>query len=177
MHVIGVPQIAPVFGVGTGNVIFDGPGPRRGLRPGAGHRRLRRIATSSAPHRCATSRCSRPSSTTAPSRGSRTPSGTTSTSSRRRATTTPPRPASTRDLQAPPRADRARPRADRPAPRDAHRPHRARSSTPWSRSFAHGLLDERARRQDLCRLVPAHVPSGFPTMRFEECPQRGAERR
>ena len=26
MHVIGVPQIAPAFGVGTGNVIFDGPG-------------------------------------------------------------------------------------------------------------------------------------------------------
>jgi cytochrome c peroxidase len=26
MHVIGVPQIAPLFGVGTGNVIFDGPG-------------------------------------------------------------------------------------------------------------------------------------------------------
>ena len=25
MHVIGVPQIAPFFGVGTGNVIFDGP--------------------------------------------------------------------------------------------------------------------------------------------------------
>lgn len=26
MHVVGVPQIAPVFGVGSGNVIFDGPG-------------------------------------------------------------------------------------------------------------------------------------------------------
>jgi len=26
MHNIGVPQIAPVFGAGTGNVIFDGPG-------------------------------------------------------------------------------------------------------------------------------------------------------
>src|SRR5204863_8185833 len=26
MHVIGVPQIAPAFGVGKGNVIFDGPG-------------------------------------------------------------------------------------------------------------------------------------------------------
>jgi cytochrome c peroxidase len=26
MHVIGVPQIAPSFGVGAGNVIFDGPG-------------------------------------------------------------------------------------------------------------------------------------------------------
>jgi cytochrome c peroxidase len=26
MHVIGVPQIAPEFGVGKGNVLFDGPG-------------------------------------------------------------------------------------------------------------------------------------------------------
>ena len=26
MHNIGVPQIAPLFGVGRGNVIFDGPG-------------------------------------------------------------------------------------------------------------------------------------------------------
>src|SRR5262249_43264806 len=26
MHVIGVPQIAPIFGVGTGNMLFDGPG-------------------------------------------------------------------------------------------------------------------------------------------------------
>jgi cytochrome c peroxidase len=26
MHVLGVPQIAPAFGVGKGNVIFDGPG-------------------------------------------------------------------------------------------------------------------------------------------------------
>jgi len=26
MHVIGVPQLAPAFGVGAGNVVFDGPG-------------------------------------------------------------------------------------------------------------------------------------------------------
>lgn len=26
MHVIGVPQIAPFFGINKGNVIFDGPG-------------------------------------------------------------------------------------------------------------------------------------------------------
>jgi cytochrome c peroxidase len=35
-----------------------------------------------------------------------------------------------------------------------------------------GLLDERAKRQSLCGLIPAAVPSGFPTMRFEGCPQR-----
>jgi hypothetical protein len=32
-----------------------------------------------------------------------------------------------------------------------------------------GLLDDRARRQNLCDLIPASVPSGFPTMRFEGC--------
>jgi cytochrome c peroxidase len=35
-----------------------------------------------------------------------------------------------------------------------------------------GLLDTRASRQQLCGLIPARVPSGFPTMRFEQCPQR-----
>ena len=34
-----------------------------------------------------------------------------------------------------------------------------------------GLLDERATRQNLCRLVPSRLPSGFPPMRFETCPQ------
>jgi hypothetical protein len=33
------------------------------------------------------------------------------------------------------------------------------------------LLDERAKRQNLCALIPNSVPSGYPTMRFEECPQ------
>ncbi len=31
------------------------------------------------------------------------------------------------------------------------------------------LLDERASKQHLCPLVPASVPSGYPTMVFEEC--------
>ncbi len=34
-----------------------------------------------------------------------------------------------------------------------------------------GLLDQRATKQNLCKLVPSRVPSGFPTMRFETCPQ------
>jgi len=37
---------------------------------------------------------------------------------------------------------------------------------------AEGLLDERARKQNLCRLVPGNLPSGFAPMRFEDCPQR-----
>jgi hypothetical protein len=34
-----------------------------------------------------------------------------------------------------------------------------------------GLLDQRATKQNLCRLIPDRVPSGFKTMRFEACPQ------
>jgi cytochrome c peroxidase len=31
------------------------------------------------------------------------------------------------------------------------------------------LLDERATKQNLCRLIPDSVPSGYPTLLFEEC--------
>jgi len=34
-----------------------------------------------------------------------------------------------------------------------------------------GLLDDRAKKQNLCKLVPDAVPSGFRLMRFETCPQ------
>jgi hypothetical protein len=34
-----------------------------------------------------------------------------------------------------------------------------------------GLLDKRANRQNLCSLIPNVVPSGFPILRFEQCPQ------
>ena len=33
-----------------------------------------------------------------------------------------------------------------------------------------GLLDERARPENLCPLLPDAVPSGFPLMHFEQCP-------
>jgi cytochrome c peroxidase len=32
------------------------------------------------------------------------------------------------------------------------------------------LLDSRAQKQNLCKLVPAAVPSGLSTMEFESCP-------
>ena len=35
----------------------------------------------------------------------------------------------------------------------------------------YGLLDRRASRQNLCALIPNSVPSGYSTMRFEDCPQ------
>ena len=71
-HVIGVPQIAPRFGAHKGNVIFSGPGEDEdfGREERTG---LRRIATSSARLRSATSPCRPGSSTTAPTRVSKTP--------------------------------------------------------------------------------------------------------
>jgi cytochrome c peroxidase len=35
----------------------------------------------------------------------------------------------------------------------------------------HGLLDPRAEKQNLCKLLPPSVPSGLPTMQFEGCPK------
>src|SRR5437879_573691 len=49
MHVIGVPQIAPEFGAGKGNVIFDGP--RQDEDFGSRSPEIQRIVTSSEPHR------------------------------------------------------------------------------------------------------------------------------
>ena len=36
-----------------------------------------------------------------------------------------------------------------------------------------GLLDPRAERQNLCSLIPPSAPSGMLPLRFEECPQTG----
>ncbi len=35
----------------------------------------------------------------------------------------------------------------------------------------YGLLDERAKQQNLCVLIPTSLPSGYPPMQFEGCPQ------
>jgi cytochrome c peroxidase len=32
-----------------------------------------------------------------------------------------------------------------------------------------GLLDERAKPENLCKLVPAQVPSGLPVLQFQAC--------
>ena len=38
-----------------------------------------------------------------------------------------------------------------------------------------GLLDERARRENLCKLAPRSVPSGLLVLQFERCPAHGAK--
>ena len=79
-HVIGVPQIAP----DNGNVKFDGPGENEDFGLEQVSRTLRMIAMRSGRHRSATWCSSRRSCITAPTRGSRTPSGITSIAYRRR---------------------------------------------------------------------------------------------
>ena len=76
MHVVGVPQIAPEFGAGKGNVIFDGPGQDEdfGLEQITG---ILQTGTNSAARRCATLACSRLSFTMAHLHGLRTRFGTT----------------------------------------------------------------------------------------------------
>ena len=39
----------------------------------------------------------------------------------------------------------------------------------------YGLLDERARKENLCKLVPRRVPSGFSVLQFERCPVRESD--
>jgi cytochrome c peroxidase len=36
-----------------------------------------------------------------------------------------------------------------------------------------GLLDDRAERHNLCSLIPSTLPSGMQSLRFEDCPQSG----
>jgi len=169
MHVIGVPQIAPLFGAGTGNVIFDGPGRDEdfGLEQITGDPAdrykfrsspLRNVALQPAFfHNGAFTRLEdairHHLNVFDSARGYN-----------------PVRAGVDRDLTY--RLGPIEPVLERVDPLLA---------TPIelsSREFEalvafvrDGLLDERARRQNLCSLIPRSVPSGYPTMRFEECPQ------
>jgi cytochrome c peroxidase len=146
MHVVAVIQIAPIFAVGVGNVIFDGAGEDEdfGLEQMT---RGRRTAKDSVLRCCATRRCSRRSSTTARTRGSTTRFGITSTPTPRRALA------------------RLDPLLAEPivlSPREFE---------DLVHFVGEGLLDERAHPQQLWRLVSESVPSGRPLPPFQGCAQ------
>jgi cytochrome c peroxidase len=170
MHVVGVPQIAPYFGVGLGNVIFDGPERNEdfGLEQVSGNPAdrykfrtspIRNVALQPAFfHNGAFTRLEdaiRHHLDVFESARSYNPV-----------------PAGVeRDLTY--RLGPIEPVLDRidpllATPIDL----RAREFKALVAFVRDGLLDERASKQSLCDLVPATVPSGFPTMRFEGCPQR-----
>jgi cytochrome c peroxidase len=172
MHVAGVPQIAPTFGVGTGNMIFDGPGADEdfGLEQMTGDPAdryrfrtspLRNVALQPAFfHNGAFTRLDDAIRHHLNVRES------VSTYSASAAGVD-------RDLKT------------RLGPMDAVLDRiDARLASPTflrSNEFADlvtfvktGLLDSRALPSQLCDLIPASLPSGMTPLRFEACPQGGA---
>jgi cytochrome c peroxidase len=169
MHVIGVPQIAPAFGAGTGNVIFDGPGRDEdfGLEQITGNPAdrykfrsspLRNVALQPAFfHNGAFKRLEdairHHLNVFESARGyNPVPAGVD------------------RDLTY--RLGPIEPVLERVDPLLATPIELSAKEFETLVAFVRdGLLDERAKRQNLCALIPRSVPSGYPTMRFEECPQ------
>ena len=174
MHVVGVPQIAPRFGVGMGNMIFDGPGEDEDFG-------LEQITSDPA---------DRYRFRTSPLRNA----GVQPAFFHNGAFTRPEdairhhldvvtsardyRPAAAgvdRDLRF--RRGPIEPVLDRLDPRLAAPETLSGDELASLVAFVRtGLLDPRALPQHLCSLVPPVLPSGMTPLRFEGCPQTGAAR-
>jgi cytochrome c peroxidase len=170
MHVIGVPQIAPLFGVGAGNVIFDGPGQDEdfGLEQITGDPADRYKFRSSPLRNAALQPAFFHNGAFTRLEDAIRHHLNVFESARNYD------PASAgvhRDLTH--RLGPIEPVLERIDPLIAEpielTPAEFNNLVAFVRD---GLLDERAKRQNLCGLAPESVPSGFTTMRFEECPQR-----
>jgi cytochrome c peroxidase len=170
MHVVGVPQIAPKFGVGTGNVTFDGPGHDEdfGLEQITGDPAdrykfrtspLRNVALQAAFfHNGAFTRLEDAirhhlNVFESARRYNAIAAGVDSDLGDRLGPTEPV-------------LARVDPLLARPIRLDAAE---FRALVAFVR---YGLLDERATRASLCALIPRSVPSGYPTMQFEACAHR-----
>jgi len=168
MHVIGVPQVAPAFGDGTGNVIFDGPGRDEdfGLEQVTGNPAdrymfrsspLRNVALQPAFfHNGAFTRLEDAI------RHHLDPAASARSYDPRAAGVAP-------DLQAllgpiEPVLARLDPLLMTPVELS---PAEFNDLVAFVRF---GLLDGRAKKQSLCRLVPGSVPSGLDLIQFEGCP-------
>jgi cytochrome c peroxidase len=166
MHVIAVPQIAPEFGLAKGNVAFDGPGRDEdlGLEQVTGNpvdryrfrtSPLRNVSLQSFFHNGAFTRLEdaiRHHLNVFDSARSYDPI----------------RAGVDKDLTT--RVGPIEPVLHRVDMRVAQR--LWLTSLEFSELLAFvrdGLLDKRARKQNLCRLKPDSVPSGLPLMRFEGC--------
>jgi cytochrome c peroxidase len=174
MHVVGVPQIAPVFGKGKGNVLFDGPGQDEDFG-------LEQITGNPA---------DRYKFRTSPLRNAAVQAAFFHNGAFTRLED-----AIRFHLDASQHARRYDPRA---AGVDDDLCHRIGPmlavrqaldpllSTPIELSSGEfedlvafvrdGLLDNRVRGQNLCKLIPASVPSGRKMIRFQGCPQDHADR-
>ena len=168
MHVAGVPQIAPFFGMDEGNVIFDGPGEDEdfGLEQVTGNAAdrykfrtspLRNVALQPAFfHNGAFTRLKDAIRyhLDAPAFARRYDPAAAGVAN---------------DLRY--RLGPIEPVLARIDPLLSNPPDLSREDFENLVAFVGGaLLDPRARKQNLCKLVPASVPSGLPTMEFESCP-------
>jgi len=170
MHVVGVPQIAPEFGAGTGNMIFDGPGQDEdfGLEQVTGNAADRyKFRTSPIRNAALQPAFFHNGAFTRLDDAIRHHLDVFESARGY----SPVRAGVDRDLTRrlgpiEPVLDRIDPLLATPIDLSA------REFNALVAFVRDGLLDERAKRQSLCDLIPAEVPSGFPTMRFEGCPQR-----
>jgi cytochrome c peroxidase len=167
MHNIGVPQIAPFFGAGTGNVIFDGPGEDEDFG-------LEQITGKPS---------DRYKFRTSPLRNASLQAAYFHNGAFTRledAIRHHLNPASSARKYSPIRAGVDRDLSNRLGPIESVLEKLdGLIATPVEltaeefQDLLHfvrdGLLDTRAKPQPLCRIAPASVPSGFPVLRFEGC--------
>ena len=170
MHVAGVPQIAPRFGIGAGNVIFDGPARDEdfGLEQITGDPADRyKFRTSPLRNAGLQPAFFHNGAFTRLEDAIRHHVDTLSSARDYRAVEA----GVDRDLRF--RLGPIEPVLDRLDPRLATplvlRPDELESLVTFVRT---GLLDPRAAPRRLCSLVPASLPSGMPPLRFEQCPAR-----
>jgi cytochrome c peroxidase len=169
MHVVGVPQIAPQFGVGTGNVIFDGPGADEdfGMEQITGDAADRyRFRTSPLRNVALQPAFFHNGAFTRLEDAIRHHLNVFESASTYDAAAA----GVDRDLRT--RLGPVEPVLDRIDPRLASPMFlRADEFADLVAFVRTGLLDRRALPQNLCALIPASLPSGMTPLRFEACPQ------
>ena len=169
MHVVGVPQIAPVFGVGTGNIMFDGPGADEdfGLEQISGdHLDRYRFRTSPLRNAALQPAFFHNGAFTRLEDAIRHHLNVFESALSYRASAA----GVDRDLQV--RLGPSGPVLDRIDPRLASpRFLRGDEFAALVTFVRTALLDRRALPQHLCTLIPSVLPSGVPPLRFEGCPQ------
>jgi cytochrome c peroxidase len=169
MHVIGVPQIAPQFGIAAGNVIFDGPGQDEdfGLEQITGDPADRYRFRSSPLRNVALQPAFFHNGTFTRLEDAIHHDLHVFESARNY---NPTRAGVDKDLRM--RLGPVEPVLARVDPLVLNPPRLTPDEFENLVAFVRtGLLDRRAEPRILCSLVPAALPSGMPPIRFEECPQ------
>jgi cytochrome c peroxidase len=171
MHVMGVPQIAPEFGVGKGNVIFDGPGQNEdfGLEQITGNPADRYKFRSSPLRNVALQPAFFHNGAFTRLEDAIYHHLHVFESAR---SYDPIRAEVDKDLTL--RLGPIEPVLARVDPLLLNPPHLTPEEFENLVTFVRtGLLDQRAERPNLCSLIPETLPSGMQPLNFEECPQSG----